>query len=75
MHRTQIYFDEALFEAIKKEANSMGISLSEYIRNILKKELQKRKKRDKKPDFSSFAGMWDNREITQKSLREKAWKK
>jgi hypothetical protein len=75
MHRTQIYFEETLFEAIKKEASIMGVSLSAYIRNVLKKDLQHRKKREKKPDFSSFAGMWDGREITQERLREEAWKK
>jgi uncharacterized protein (UPF0305 family) len=75
MHRTQIYFDEALFEAIKKEANAVGISLSAYIREVLKKDLQHKKEKNKKTDFSSFAGMWNDRELTQESLREKAWKR
>jgi hypothetical protein len=35
MHRTQIYFEETLFEAIRKEANTMGVTLSAYIRDIL----------------------------------------
>ncbi len=73
MHRTQIYFEEELFEAIKREANSLGISISAYIRSVLKKDLEQRKKT--KPDFSEFAGIWRDREITQKSIREIAWKK
>jgi hypothetical protein len=75
MHRTQIYFEETLFEAIKKEANAMGVTLSAYIRDVLKKDLQHKKSKETKPDFSSFAGMWHDRDITQDSLREKAWKK
>jgi uncharacterized protein (UPF0305 family) len=75
MHRTQIYFEETLFEAIKKEANAVGISLSAYIREVLKKDIQHKKEKKKKTDFSSFAGMWNDREITQESLREQAWKR
>jgi hypothetical protein len=75
MHRTQIYFEETLFEAIRKEANTMGVTLSAYIRDVLKKDLQHKKSKETKPDFSSFAGMWSDRDITQDSLREKAWKK
>jgi len=74
MHRTQIYFDEPLFEEIKREANILGISLSAYIREVLKKELNHNKKQPEHIDLSNFSGMWKNREITQESLREKAWK-
>jgi hypothetical protein len=74
MHRTQIYFDEPLFEALKREANILGLSLSAYIREILKRELEIKKKEKKSPDFSDFSGMWKERDIDQKSLREKAWK-
>jgi len=75
MHRTQIYFEEPLFEALKKQANTLGVSLSAYIREVLKRDLEQRNSRSEKPDFSSFAGMWEDREIDQKSLRDKAWKK
>jgi hypothetical protein len=74
MHRTQIYFDEPLFEALKREANILGLSLSAYIREILKRELEIKKREKKSPDFSDFSGMWKERDIDQKSLREKAWK-
>ena len=74
MHRTQIYFDEPLFEEIKREANQLGISLSAYIRDVLKKELNHNKKKPESIDLSNFSGMWKDREITQESLREKAWK-
>ena len=75
MHRTQIYFDEALFEALKKRANALGVSLSAYIREVLERDLEQRNSRPEKPDFTSFAGMWEDREIDQESLRDKAWKK
>ena len=73
MHRTQIYFEESLFAELKIQANSLGLSLSAYIRNVLEKDLQERKK-TQLLDFSDYAGMWENREISQKSIREKAWK-
>ena len=75
MHRTQIYFDETLFDALKKRANTLGVSLSAYIREVLKRDLEQRSSRPEKPDFTSFAGMWEDREIDQESLRDKAWKK
>lgn len=74
MHRTQIYFDEALFEELKRQANILGISLSAYIRDTLKKDLQEKKNKPHSTDFSEFAGMWKGRDTTQASLREEAWK-
>ncbi len=32
------------------------------------------KKKSKKDKFSDFAGMWENSDITQESIREKAWR-
>jgi len=75
MHRTQIYFEEPLFEALKRQANTLGISLSAYIRDVVRKDLEKQNKEPKKTDFSDFAGMWEERDITQESIRENAWKK
>jgi len=74
MHRTQIYFEEPLFDELKAQANALGISLSAYIRNTLKKDLQEKKNKPRSNDFSQFSGMWEDREITQESLREQAWK-
>jgi predicted DNA-binding ribbon-helix-helix protein len=75
MHRTQIYFEESMFEALKKQANTLGVSLSSYIREVLERDLEQRNNTPRKPDFSSFAGMWEDREISQEHLRDKAWKK
>ena len=72
MHRTQIYFDEPLFEHLKQKANKLGVSISEYIKALVKQDLEK--EMPKKQDFSKFAGMWEGRDISLKSLREKAWK-
>ena len=74
MHRTQIYFEEPLFEELKRQANTLGVSLSAYIRETLKKDLEEKKKKPPSVDFSNFSGMWEDRDITQASLREKAWK-
>jgi len=74
MHRTQIYFEESLFEELKSQANTMGISLSAYIRNTLKKDLKNKRNKPQSNDFSQFSGMWEDREITQETLRKQAWK-
>jgi len=74
MHRAQIYFEEPLFEELKSQANAMGISLSAYIRDTLKKDLKNKKHAPLLNDFSQFAGMWEGRDTTQESLREHAWK-
>jgi len=74
MHRTQIYFEESLFEELKSQANTLGISLSAYIRDTLKKDLQEKKNKPQSSDFSQFSGMWEGRDTTQESLREQAWK-
>ena len=74
MRRTQIYFEEPLFEEIKRQANALGISLSAYIRDTLKKDLEEKKIKPSSRDFSNFSGMWKDRDISQNSLREKAWK-
>ena len=73
MHRTQIYFEESFYEEIKKEALKYGKSVSAYIRDVLKKELEK-DKRIQKVDFSEFAGLWEGRDIDTKKIRKKAWK-
>jgi len=74
MHRTQLYFDEALYEEVKQTAKSMNITISAYIRNVLKKELERQKEEVKPIDFTEFTGMWKDRSITQEAIRNKAWK-
>lgn len=74
MHRTQIYFEEEVFEEIKKTARTMNVSVSSFIRTTLAKEIEAKKKAKKPLDFSEFAGLWADSDIDQKSLRKKAWK-
>jgi len=74
MHRTQIYFEEPFFEELKHQANKLGISLSAYIRETLKKDMEEKKKKPSSVDLSNFSGMWEDRDLTQESLRTKAWK-
>ncbi|TXK93328.1 hypothetical protein BMR07_14240 [Methylococcaceae bacterium CS1] len=74
VYRTQIYFEELLFADVKRQANNLGLSLSAYIRKTLEKDLEERKKNPQTLDFSDFSGMWENREISQESIRKQAWK-
>ena len=63
MQKTQIYFEENMLEALKKKAGSSGISLSAYIRGVLKKDLENQHKEPVKSGFSEFSGIWKNRDI------------
>ncbi len=74
MHRTQLYFDEELFEQLKQQSKGMGLSVSAYIREAVRKELERQKTASQPVDFSEFFGMWKDSDVTQQSLRSKAWK-
>ena len=74
MHRTQIYFDEILFEEIKQQSKRQGLSLSAYIRETVEADLAHRGKVSGNVDLSEFAGMWEGKDVTQTSLRKDAWK-
>ena len=74
MHRTQIYFEEDLFKAIKQKASNNKLSISAYIRKTMAAELELQKCKTKIPDFSDFAGMWQDYDVSQQSIRAKAWK-
>ena len=74
MHRTQLYFDEELFEQVKEQAGVLGLSVSAYIREAVRKEMAREKAAAEPADFSEFSGMWRDNEVTQQSLRSKAWK-
>lgn len=74
MHRTQIYFEDDLINEIKKAAQQTNVSMSAYIRNVLKKELARKQTSQEQVDLSPFTGIWQDRDIDQKQLRAKAWK-
>ncbi len=74
MHRTQIYFDETLFEAVRQKATRHNLSISAYIRGVLQKDLEADKNLLAPTDFSDFAGLWEDYDVSQESLRKKAWK-
>lgn len=74
MHRTQLYFDEDIFAQAKQRAQTLGVSVSAYIRDLVRQDLEDQSRAESKIDFSEFAGMWENRDIDQLSLRKKAWK-
>jgi len=43
MQRTQIYFEQSTLSDIKNMAKSLNISTSEFIRDVMKKEIKKKK--------------------------------
>ncbi|PHS24466.1 MAG: hypothetical protein COA83_07635 [Methylophaga sp.] len=73
MHRTQIYFEQELFADIKQVAAQEGVSLSAYIRRVLRENLDAHKAISK-IDVSAVAGMWQDSDITQQSIRSEAWR-
>ncbi len=44
MQRTQIYLEDNLLKELKKTAKNLNISMSEFIREAVKKELNRYKK-------------------------------
>ena len=46
MQRTQIYFEQHTLKELKNIASSLNISVSEFIRSVIKKEINKQKKDD-----------------------------
>lgn len=73
MHRTQIYFDDALMADIKQTAKAMGVSVSAYIISVLAKDIEAQKQQ-RVTDFSEFAGMWAVYDITLNDIRKNAWR-
>jgi len=43
MQRTQIYFEQDTLQDLKNIANSLNISVSEFIRKVMKQEIKKKK--------------------------------
>lgn len=74
MHRTQLYFDEDLFSEVKQAAGGLNMTVSAYIREVLRNELKQRRERALDTDFSDYVGMWKDQPVDQESLRKKAWK-
>jgi len=46
MQRTQIYFEQHTLKELKKIASQLNVSVSEFIRSVVKKELKKQHKND-----------------------------
>ncbi len=46
MQRTQIYFEQHTLKELKKIALELNVSVSEFIRSVVKKELNKQHKND-----------------------------
>ncbi|NYT26748.1 hypothetical protein [Candidatus Thiodubiliella endoseptemdiera] len=74
MHRTQIYFEQDLFNQVKQMAVRKSQSTSAYIRDVLRTEIE-REATTNNIDVSDVLGMWSDYNISQKSLRSKAWGK
>ena len=46
MQRTQIYFEQDTLQDLKDIASSLNISVSEFIRKVMKQEIKKKKERN-----------------------------
>ena len=44
MQRTQIYFEQDTLQELKQIAKNLNISVSEFIRRVIKQEMKKQKK-------------------------------
>jgi len=54
MQRTQIYFEETTLHDLKTIAKDANISVSEFIRRVMKKEIKNQKKNDLKDFIKSM---------------------
>ena len=63
--------NEQLFNKIVWLLNAFK---SEGLKIITHNRVPLRNKEKPKNQFSEFAGMWKDRDITQESIREQAWK-
>jgi len=70
VHRAQIYFEQDLFQQIKQISAQNSQSMSAYIREVLRSEIE-RKKATTAIDVSGVSGMWGDYDISQKTLRDK----
>lgn len=69
MKRTQIYIDDQLNEALKRQSKIQKKNVSQIIRDILREKLLHHK--NKASVISDFAGMWADRDFdTEKYIRE-----
>ncbi|MFH0925391.1 MAG: ribbon-helix-helix protein, CopG family [bacterium] len=62
MKRTQIYLDETIFDFLKKESKVEHKSISEIIRESIKKRMDNRRD-DIIRRMESVFGIWKNREL------------
>ena len=58
MRRTQIYLDEEIYKYLKEESKKTGKSISELIREKLKKEINQNKENLLKV-IKEVAGIWN----------------
>ena len=57
-HRTQVYFPNELYEAIKKKAQKRGVSMARVVREAVEEKIEVKKKVvGKRNDLLKYAGM------------------
>jgi len=79
MQTIQFKVDSKYIDIVINLLNSLnGLKLNVIkdlsIKNSSDESTNEEWKDSKKIDFSDFSGIWENREISQESLREEAWK-
>lgn len=75
MVRTQIYFDEILLDELKQQSTRLGVSVSAYIREVLKKDLSIKKDSNIKQNLAEFVGIWKEKNISEEEIKKQAWER
>jgi len=63
MHRTQIYIEDDLFAKVKNISSSLNMSISKFIRNAVKNEINKDNKNSMNNFFENFEALESFKEV------------
>ena len=64
MSRLLVSNNASVSNEIRQTGKRLNVTLSAYIRNVLRKELDAHKQRSELLDFSKFQGMWKKDKIS-----------
>ena len=67
MQRTQIYFEQNTLQELKTIAKDLNVSVSEFIRSVMKKEIKKQKKNSINDFLSSMNPLESFNEVEDSS--------
>ena len=70
MHRTQVYIDEEILIEAKKKSKILGVSLSEFIRLSLKKNIQENPVKDINAFFENLKPLESFKDIDPEKYQD-----